>query len=263
MTSRLKKLKGIYFKFVMSDLSRNGLTYHLGRNVDPVEFNPTGSCRPGGIYFTDAQHIRGFVNYGTVIAILEPVGQSYEDPQGGKWKAHEVNILRFVKATRKDILALPTDLAIPLYCGLFQVTSNVVANWVKLKDKSRFHAFIEFVVKGWKQGWTSRYNYALIPYAATIPEAYRKDLAGMMAEYCHSDDVLLYLQYMTKANKKDMVEQLVHFGRGSTLLKALRREPTLVKFIDRWLFSDIIQSRQTKLAEAIIKLLKYDLRSVT
>jgi hypothetical protein len=29
------------------------LTYETGLNIDHLEFNPTGECKPGGIFFTD------------------------------------------------------------------------------------------------------------------------------------------------------------------------------------------------------------------
>ena len=39
-----------YFKIVNPD-GHHDLVYHEGYNEDPLPFNPTGDCEPGGIYF--------------------------------------------------------------------------------------------------------------------------------------------------------------------------------------------------------------------
>ena len=80
-----------YFK-VIDPQGHNGLVYQEGLNVDPIPFNPSGSCKLGGIYFTDAEHIFEFYGYGEDVYEVEPVGEVYQDPEGNKWKAPAVKL---------------------------------------------------------------------------------------------------------------------------------------------------------------------------
>jgi len=77
---------------VIDPQGHNGLVYQEGLNVDPIPFNPSGSCAKGGIYFTDAGHIFEFYEFGTQVYEVEPVGEIYQDPEGKKWKAPAVKL---------------------------------------------------------------------------------------------------------------------------------------------------------------------------
>ncbi|HRS19950.1 MAG TPA: ankyrin repeat domain-containing protein, partial [Bacteroidales bacterium] len=80
-----------YYKIVNTE-GHNGLIYHEGINIDPLPFNPSGDCEPGGIYFAK-EDILAFVNYGTELYEVEPIGDVYENPgKPKKYKAHEVNM---------------------------------------------------------------------------------------------------------------------------------------------------------------------------
>jgi len=80
-----------YYKIVDPE-GHNGLIYHEELNVDPLPFNPGGDCEPGGIYFAK-EDILAFVNYGTELYEIEPIGDVYENPgMPKKYKAHEVNL---------------------------------------------------------------------------------------------------------------------------------------------------------------------------
>ena len=67
-----------YFKIV-DPTGHNGLVYREGYNEDPLPFNPSGDCEPGGIYFTST-NILAFLKYGTDVYEVEPVGKFYENP---------------------------------------------------------------------------------------------------------------------------------------------------------------------------------------
>ncbi len=89
-----------YYKALNKNLTHHGFVYKLGLNVDVLPFNPTGSCLPGGLYYTDLEHIAEyFEHYGDLVAEVEPVGQIYLDPEidldGGKvvkWKTDKLII---------------------------------------------------------------------------------------------------------------------------------------------------------------------------
>jgi len=80
-----------YYKIV-DPKGHRGIIYHEGINVDPLPFNPSGDCKPGGIYFAK-EDILAFVNYGTELYEVEPIGEIYENPgMPKKYKAHELNL---------------------------------------------------------------------------------------------------------------------------------------------------------------------------
>ena len=80
-----------YFKIVNTE-GHHGLVYCEGYNEDPLPFNPSGDCEPGGIYFTSTD-ILVFLNYGTELYEVEPVGKFYENPGfPKKYKAHALNM---------------------------------------------------------------------------------------------------------------------------------------------------------------------------
>ena len=80
-----------YFKIVNPN-GHNGLVYHDGYNEDPLPFNPNGDCAPGGIYFASSD-IFFFLDYGTDVYEVEPVGKFYKNPKKPKkYKAHALNM---------------------------------------------------------------------------------------------------------------------------------------------------------------------------
>jgi len=80
-----------YFKIV--DPNRHsGIVYKEGYNEDPLPFNPSGDCKPGGIYFS-GKDILAFLHFGSDVYEVEPVGEVYENPgYPKKYKAHAVNL---------------------------------------------------------------------------------------------------------------------------------------------------------------------------
>ena len=80
------------FYKVVDPAGHHGLIYHEGLNIDPLTFNPSGDCEPGGIYFS-REDIFAFLNYGSLIYEVTPVGEIYENPgEPKKFKAHEVEL---------------------------------------------------------------------------------------------------------------------------------------------------------------------------
>ena len=83
-----------YYKIVNPE-GHNDLVYKEGLNVDPLPFNPSGDCEPGGIYFS-REDIFAFIDYGSKVYEVEPQGEVYENPGlPKKFKAHAV-VLKYV-----------------------------------------------------------------------------------------------------------------------------------------------------------------------
>ena len=88
--------KQVYYKLTNETENHHGLQYHTGRVVDIIPFNDNQekSCVPGGIYFTDKDHILEFGGYGPWVRPLTiPEGvEVILDPDGNKFRAHEVEM---------------------------------------------------------------------------------------------------------------------------------------------------------------------------
>lgn len=81
------------FYKIVNPNGHHGMVYKEGINTDALPFNPKGSCEPGGIYFS-REDIFAFLNYGTELYEVEPIGEIYKDKETDitKWKAHSVNL---------------------------------------------------------------------------------------------------------------------------------------------------------------------------
>jgi hypothetical protein len=55
----------VYYKLTNAEENHNGFKYKDGYNFDIVAFDPTGSCKPGGLYFTKLEHLYQFEGFGT------------------------------------------------------------------------------------------------------------------------------------------------------------------------------------------------------
>jgi len=82
-----------FYKILNEEETHHGLKYHDGLNVDPLPFNPSGDCEPGGIYFA-REDILAFLNSDSVWIrkVTVPEGEPiYENPGSPKkWKAKRV-----------------------------------------------------------------------------------------------------------------------------------------------------------------------------
>jgi len=81
-------------KVLRRSLTHHGFTYKEGENVDILPFNPSGSCREGGLYFTIEKYISLYFSMGDLVAdvTLPANAKVYDDPTGNKWKADRIII---------------------------------------------------------------------------------------------------------------------------------------------------------------------------
>ena len=100
-----------YYKITNQDENHNDLQYETGLNVDPVPFNPSGDCTPGGIYFASTD-ILAFLDYGPWIrqVTLPDDAQVYENPGSPKkYKADKVILSERKKITLSVFTQLIQD----------------------------------------------------------------------------------------------------------------------------------------------------------
>ena len=86
--------KTTFYKFLNDRKLHSGFQYKLGLNVDTIKFNPSGSCEPGGLYFSDNENIAKFTIFGNNIACITLLedAQFYIDPEGDKYKTDKFYI---------------------------------------------------------------------------------------------------------------------------------------------------------------------------
>lgn len=79
-----------FYKLLRVDLTHQGHVYKEGLNVDHIRFDPTGFCKPGGLYYTSYEWIgRWYCREWPLIAdvTLPPDALVYPESCGTKWKA--------------------------------------------------------------------------------------------------------------------------------------------------------------------------------
>lgn len=82
-----------FFKVTNKNECHNGFQYRDGLNIDPVSFADTGSCVPGGLYFTDAANIASYYEFGVWVREVKlpmehPKFRMVKDPcWPSKWRA--------------------------------------------------------------------------------------------------------------------------------------------------------------------------------
>jgi len=84
-------------RIINGDYTHYDHIYVHGKNKDKIPFNPSGSCLPGGLYFTTERCLIDFlyiiINNGGkyIVPVSVPDdAQVYEDPEGNKYKASKL-----------------------------------------------------------------------------------------------------------------------------------------------------------------------------
>jgi hypothetical protein len=90
-----------YYKIINKELKHYNMEYKEGLNVCNEEFNPSGTCIDGGMYFA-REDILAFINYGCYLFEVELLEDSrvYEDPCFfiKKWKTD-----KFILKNKREI----------------------------------------------------------------------------------------------------------------------------------------------------------------
>jgi hypothetical protein len=92
-----------YYKIIAENRTHCGYKFTEGLNTDPLPWNPDVNCKPGGFYFSDAENICGYVNYGPWICKIEVPEDVEIAKKKTKYKAHEIILGKF-----KDLRKIKT-----------------------------------------------------------------------------------------------------------------------------------------------------------
>lgn len=94
-----------FYKVMSINFNQKGYQYHEGLNILDKPFESTGSCVPGGLYFTNIENIFKFINYGVyLVKVTVPEdAQMVKDPNNDKWRADKIII-----SDKKDLFEIDT-----------------------------------------------------------------------------------------------------------------------------------------------------------
>ena len=84
-----------YYKFFSESRVHYGFYYKEGLNVLKEPFDPTGTCRSGGFYFTDINNIMQFQGYGPSISEIEIPDDALVYREDEKFKTDKMIIKKF------------------------------------------------------------------------------------------------------------------------------------------------------------------------
>lgn len=87
----------IFYKFLNNNLKHYEFEYKLGLNIDSKQFNPSGECSIGGLYFCDeASCYHHFDTYGTKLALIEIPNDARVYVEENKFKADKIFITKII-----------------------------------------------------------------------------------------------------------------------------------------------------------------------
>jgi hypothetical protein len=104
------------YKLLYSNRYHNGVTYEEGLNVDPLPFNPSGSCLPGGLYYTSLEHLPKWMDpsWPLIADVTLPADTLvYAEPCGTKWKANQL-VLSNIRLLREFLAELDEQMVYQL-----------------------------------------------------------------------------------------------------------------------------------------------------
>src|SRR3990167_3573208 len=94
-----------FYKFLSVDNIHHGFKYQIGLNIDNVEFDPTGECKRGGLYFTNIINIFKLYEYGNKISRIEILDDSQVYIETDKFKTDKF-IIKSIVQTDNEILQI-------------------------------------------------------------------------------------------------------------------------------------------------------------
>jgi len=141
----------MFIKFFEKDDCSRGFRYKTGLNIDVNQFNPTGNCQGGGLYFTDLHNFYSWCIFGKMVAIVTIPNDARVYCEDGKAKADKISISermifpQFFKTIKKEMWIelikkndmmlqyVPIDLKTAELCEIAVKTNGFILNFVPIK----------------------------------------------------------------------------------------------------------------------------------
>lgn len=90
--------KKYFFKYINSEWIHHGFKYALGVNQDTTKFDNNLGCSAGGLYFSTFDNINAYKAWGTTIAVVRLMKDSYVFVEEAKYKADKIFICCHVES---------------------------------------------------------------------------------------------------------------------------------------------------------------------
>ena len=140
----LSENSGLYFKITNYNENHNGFQYVDGLNILCEEFNddPNKSCCAGGLYFTNAENIFKFLDYGIylreiILPTENPDFRMIKD-KDDKWRANMI-----VLGKRYDLSNVETFQYLVEKGANIHACSDFALKWSKLKGHTEVYKFLK------------------------------------------------------------------------------------------------------------------------
>jgi hypothetical protein len=92
----------VFVKLTCESEIHNNYQFQTGLNVDPIKFNPTGECNPGGFYFCALNQFYKWLTYNNVTCVNYRIVEIPDDAtvyiEGDKFKVD-----KFILSDKKSI----------------------------------------------------------------------------------------------------------------------------------------------------------------
>ena len=189
-----------FFKITNREENHNSFQYTDGLNILKEPFAEMGSCVRGGLYFTDANNIFEFLNYGIH---LREITLPVDDPDfkiikdNTKWRANKIILGKKYNLWEKETFEYLVELGgfrPPVQPARID-NSIAVVNMDKVSIGADIHAYDEFPL-----GWASGNGYLDVV-------KYLVELGANIHAY---DDCAV--RYASENGHLDVVEYLVSVG---------------------------------------------------
>ena len=105
-----------YYKILRSDMIHHGFVYKEGLNIDTEPFDETPDCC-GGLFFSDAQNVLSFCDYGDLIAEVEVPNGEKIIPVKDKYKSHAIVLKNIKPLWNIDTLEYLIQAGIDIHVG--------------------------------------------------------------------------------------------------------------------------------------------------
>jgi ankyrin repeat protein len=118
----------LFFKITNTEENHNGFQYVDGLNILDKEFEEEGSCVPGGLYFTDVEHIFEFLDYGIhlreiILPFNDPNFKCVKD-EANKWRANMI-----ILGKKYDLCSVDTFKYLISLGADFKADNNHAIEW--------------------------------------------------------------------------------------------------------------------------------------
>lgn len=190
-----------------------GFQYHNGLNIDHNQFNYSGSCVSGGLYFTTAEHISDFFEYGCWLREVKlpfdnPKIKYVQDPDCNKWRANMI-----ILETRYPLFTVST------LRMLYKENNEFDKLWINHFKHVKYS--LQYLYKMWKSVYKlddkkEVYLLALLMIIKNVENCEYRNFFGIANNYCRELDEIYTGKYSDIIDNQDLLTVINHCSARGT-----------------------------------------------